>query len=639
MVDCRPDVLPTRPPRRWLLPRPLPPLPEPWPLPLPGPLITVLRRRGFRTAAAIEAILDPPPAEDAAGHFPGLEPAVARLLQACRRGERVGICGDYDADGMTSTALLVRTLGDLGAGTVPSIPSRAEEGYGLNAAMVERLAGEQGVTLIVTVDNGVSAAAGLARCRQLGCEVILTDHHTLPDPPPDALALIHPATTPAGSPYRGLAGVGLAFVLARQLCLAAGRTDTLATARDLYCIGTIADMAPLTGVNRRWLLDGLPRLRHSRLAGLQALMRVAGLEESGIGATEVGFRLAPRLNAVGRLGDPLQAVALLTSEDEEETMARARDCEQLNRERRELCDAIEAEALALVEAEGDTLPAVLVVAQPHWHHGVIGIVAARLVDRFGRPVALLASEGSGRLRASMRAPEGFAVDRALAGAADLLERFGGHPAAGGFTVRAERVSALAERLQEAGQAWLRQAGPGVPVTPEVRVSLAELDRDFWQACRRLEPFGVGHPQPLFWSPRCQVLEQRSVRGGHLQLRLGQHGTERQGIAWRWDGPLPLPATVDVAFRLTMNRFREQERLQLEIVDLRESGGGVVLQRRQRRYWCHHDGRRLHVRNDRGQIVSRSCLDGRLQPPEAGEPHHPYIEGLLQDAVTALGLVA
>jgi single-stranded-DNA-specific exonuclease len=379
---------------------------------LPPELLAVLRRRGFDSPEAIQELLEPAAAPDPREHFADLEVAVERLVRACTAAEAVAICGDYDADGMTSTALLVGVLRRLGARPQAAIPSRQEEGYGLNAGMVERLRGE-GVRLLVTVDNGISAREALERARDLGVEVILTDHHTLPAEHPPYLALLHPACTPEDSPYRGLAGVGLAYLLAMVLSSQLGRADATAMALDLFCIGTVADMAPLLGVNRRWLRDGLRRLHASPLPGLQALQRLAGLGEGPLDATAVAFKLAPRINAVGRLGDPALVVDLLTTDDRDRAMALAQDCEALNRQRRELCEAIEAEAVALVEADGPEPSPFVLLAQTHWHHGVIGIVAARLVERYGLPVALLAGEGGGRLRASVRAPRGFAVDQAL----------------------------------------------------------------------------------------------------------------------------------------------------------------------------------------------------------------------------------
>ena len=547
----------------------------------------------------------------------------------------MAICGDYDADGMTSTALLVGVLQRLGARPIAAIPSRMDDGYGLNAAMVEKLA-EQGVALLVTVDNGVSALEALERAQALGVEAILTDHHTIPDPLPPHLALLHPQRTPPGSPYRGLAGVGLAYVLAAALCQSLRHTDGQQIALNLFCIGTIADMAPLVGVNRRWLIDGLPELGRSPLVGLQALQQLAGLDETPLDAQAVGFQIAPRINAVGRLGDPQLVVELLTTEDPSRALALARDCEALNRQRRDLCTAIEAEALALLEADGPQRPAFLLLAQNHWHHGVIGIVAARLVERFGLPAALLAGEGNGRLRASVRAPRGFAVDGALQQCAPLLERFGGHPAAGGFTVRAEQVAALHEQLNQLAQTWLQQAGHGTPVEPEALLSFEQINRSFYRQLQRLEPFGIGHPQPVFWSQGCQVAAQKLLRGGHLQLELRQGEARLRAMGWRWQGETTLPALVDVAYRLRLDSWQGEERLQLELVGLRASTGGafdggeVVLQRHNRTYWCRREGAGLVVRNAAGD---------ELTSAEGASHDHPYVRALMHDAALALGLVA
>ena len=605
---------------------------------LPAELLAVLWRRGHREVAALQQLLAPPEAPEPREHFPDLITAETRLQQACLCGEALAICGDYDADGMTSTALLVGVLGRLGARPVAAIPSRMEDGYGLNAGMVERLAAE-GVALLITVDNGVSATEALQRAEALSVEVILTDHHSLPPQMPPHRALLHPATTPPGSPYRGLAGVGLAYVLAQGLCRRMQRPDALAMALDLFCIGTIADMAPLEGVNRRWLLDGLPRLSRSALPGLQALRQLAGLEERPFDAGTVGFQIAPRINAVGRLGDPRLVVDLLTTDDSGTALELARQCEALNRQRRDLCDAIEAEALALLEADGPLRPAFLLLAQSHWHHGVIGIVASRLVDRFGLPAALLAGEGNGQMRASVRAPKGFAVDRALAACSDLLERHGGHPAAGGFTVRAERLTELQIRLEQLARQWLGEGQRGRLVEPEGLLRLERIDRPFHAQLCRLEPFGIGHPAPLFWSSGCQVDSAKLLRGGHLQLQLSQDGCERRAIAWRWQGEELPRGLVDVAFHLRLDRWQEQERLQLEVVALRpRQGEEVVLQRRERTYWCRREGDGLVIRNAAGE--ERRLQDiaaGDVLPVEPAVAQNAYLSGLFRDAAMALGL--
>ena len=627
--------------QRWQLPAPIQINPELRSSGLSDPLLAVLQRRGFEDAEAITALLEPPDAPDPRRHFPDLAKAVQRLRQACKAGERLAICGDYDADGMTSTALLVGVLRLLGAQPQAAIPSRLDDGYGLNSGMVERLAAD-GIQLLVTVDNGVAAREALLRAEALQVDVVVTDHHTLPEQLPPLLALLHPACTPERSPYRGLAGVGLAYVLAMALARNCRSEQGLAMARDLFCIGTIADMAPLQGVNRRWLMDGLPALKRSGLVGLQALQQVAGLDDAPVDATAVGFQIAPRINAVGRLGDPQLVVDLLTTNNQEEALELARQCEQLNRQRRDLCDAIEAEARALVEADGEQRSPFLLLAQSHWHHGVIGIVAARLVDHFGLPVALLAAEGEGRLRASVRAPRGFAVDAALQACSDLLERHGGHPAAGGFTVRAEQLTALHERLNERARCWLVEQGGVRRVEPEALVRLEELTPSFWRQLQRLEPFGSGHPAPLLWSSRCQISQQRLLRGGHLQLTLRQGEATMRAIAWRWGGSETLPKEVDVAFQLRLNRWNGTEQLQLELAALRASSGDtLLLERSNRHYWVSRDGEALVIRNAAGDEL-------RGQPDQAAlgcfcsdHPNgdHPYVQALLQDAAMAMGLAA
>jgi single-stranded-DNA-specific exonuclease len=633
-----PPLLPDPHQQRWQLPTPLAWLGLDGGLdrlnpaglePLPEPLLALLARRGLRSAAQVALLLNPPSPPPAAEHFADLAKAVRRLQRACHSGEAVAICGDYDADGMTSTALLVGVLQRLGAAPRAAIPSRQSDGYGLNVAMVNTLAADA-VGLLITVDNGVAAHDALERARELGLEVILTDHHSLPAQLPPHLALLHPAVTPEQSPYRGLAGVGLAYVLAAELAAAMRRPDLLQVARDLFCIGTIADMAPLQGVNRRWLLEGLPQLQRSALPGLQALQRLAGIEEQPLDAQAVGFQLAPRINAVGRLGDPQLVVQLLTTADGEEALELARDCEALNRQRREFCQAIEAEALALLEADGPQTSPFVLLAQSHWHHGVIGIVAARLMERLGRPTALLASEGEGRLRASVRAPRGFAVDQALEHCADLLERYGGHPAAGGFTVRAEQVAPLHARLNQLAADWLTQQGGGPPLEPEALLAFTQIDRAFLRQQQRLEPFGIGHPQPLYWSRHCTVLKQRLLRGGHLQLELEQGDRQLRAIGWGWQGDGPLPDLVDVSYRLRLDRWQGQERLQLELAGLRpaDGDGEVVLQRHQRRYWCRRELNDVVVRNAEGDEIRSADAD-----------NHPYVQSLLQEAATALGLVA
>lgn len=607
-------------------------------LDLPLPLRTLLSRRGFKRLEDAESLLQPRSLPDPEDHFPDLSRATQRLVQACRDAEQVAVCGDYDADGMTSTALLLRALKPLGADPVAAIPSRMEDGYGLNPSMVKRLHND-GIRSLVTVDNGVSASDALHCAADLGMDVIVTDHHTIPAVTAPMWALIHPARTPENSPYRNLAGVGLAFVVAKAVAHALNRPEAIVTAQDLFCIGTVADMAPLTGANRFWLLEGLKQLHRSECHGLQALQRLSGLGEEPLTAEDIGFQIAPRINAVGRLGEPELVVDLLTADQEDSAMNLARRCDDYNRQRRDLCDAIEAEAVALVEADQpDRMPPFLLLAQSHWHHGVVGIVAARLMERFHRPVALLAGDRDGLLRASVRGPAGFVVDQALKECGDLLERYGGHPAAGGFTVLAEHVHAVHERLCSLTELWLRGQNQGRPLRPDAMLRLEEINWDLWRSIQPLAPFGVGHEAPLFWSRGCSVIERRDLRGGHLALQLCQGETKRRAVAWRWDPNTPVPDFCDVAYRIVLNRWKGEKRLQLEVKALRSHTEQVILVRGDRLYGARQnssDGLCLsNSAGDRLNAVFPLEESVNCDDPLAKER---TVVKLLEEAALALGL--
>ena len=369
-------------------------------------LAQVLINRGIDSLKEVQGFIEPeslvlPAPKD---EFPDLAASVKLLREAISEGRKIAICGDYDADGMTSTALLLRALRALGANVDYAIPSRMREGYGINDRIVEEFHSE-GVALILTVDNGIAAYRPVARARELGVKVIITDHHDLPPKLPPADAILNPKLIAESSPYRGLAGVGVAYVLAITLAIDMQKVGGLVNPLlELFTLGTIADLAPLTGVNRRWVKRGLRLLPRSQLAGVQALIQVAGVQpasaespsilnspnktKNSLKPEDIGFRLGPRINAVGRLADPQIVIELLTADDRELALKNAMQCEQINQRRQELCQEIEQEAIAWYEKSDLDLQQerVLVVVQPGWHHGVIGIVASRLVERYGVPV-------------------------------------------------------------------------------------------------------------------------------------------------------------------------------------------------------------------------------------------------------------
>ncbi|MBE9141103.1 single-stranded-DNA-specific exonuclease RecJ [Nodosilinea sp. LEGE 07088] len=555
-----------------------------------SPLLTqVLLNRGITTPEQATDFLDPErqqlpsPLEE----FPDLAASLELLLEAIATQQAIAICGDYDADGMTSTALLLRALRALGGQVSYTIPSRMAEGYGINTRIVEDCYAD-GVSLILTVDNGIAAVAPIARARELGLAVIVTDHHDIPPEIPPANAILNPKLLPETSPYRGVAGVGVAYILAVCLAQALGRTqDLTGPLLELFTLGTIADLAPLTGVNRRWVRRGLGLLPRSRLFGIQALIQVAGLADQSkpLKPEHIGFRLGPRINAVGRISDPQIVIDLLTSDDVGVALERAMQCEQINATRQDLCQTIEQEAIAwceqqrslgTVDIERDR---VLVVVQPGWHHGVIGIVASRLVERYGVPVFIGTYEDDDHsvIRGSARGIPEFDVFVALQTCHDLMEKFGGHRAAGGFSFLAKHLRQVTSRLSHYACQTLTVdlLKPLVKIDSQAR--LDQIDQGLFDQIDHLHPCGIENPDPVFWTPNLRVLEQQTVgrNRDHLKLMLGDEGsTTIKAIAWRWGEYYPLPDCLDVAYKLKQNEWQGTTTVELELVGVRPAAASA-----------------------------------------------------------------
>ena len=566
----------------------------------------LLINRGITTAEQAEGFLNPEslilpsPLEE----FPDLAASVELLQQAIASQAKISICGDYDADGMTSTALLLRSLRSLGAQVDYAIPSRMHDGYGINKRIVEEFHSE-GVELIITVDNGISAYEPIARARELGLNVIVTDHHDVPPKLPPANAILNPKLIAESSPYRSVAGVGVAYILAVSLAQQLGEIKGLVQPMlALFTLGTIADLAPLTGVNRRWVKRGLKHLPKSNLPGIKALIQVAGLqvreeteskeqacpERSRRGAggksssvsspkslkpEDIGFRLGPRINAIGRIGDPQTVIELLTTDDMAIALERAMQCELTNTSRQQMCEEIEQEAISYVEAEFlSELPKdrVLVVIQPDWHHGVIGIVASRLVERYGVPVFIGTYEDKGHIRGSARGIPEFNVFEALQYCHDLLGKFGGHKAAGGFSFPAENLEILRSRLSEFANQCLELHHLKPLLRIDAQTNLNQLNQQLYQQINALHPCGMENPDPLFWTSGVQVIEQKIVGKGHIKLTLSQTIHDQQykikAIAWRWGDYFPLPPRVDIAYKLRENHFNGNTTIELELLGVR-----------------------------------------------------------------------
>lgn len=549
-------------------------------------LAKVLVNRQIFTAEAAATFLNPEQLQIASPleEFPDLAPALELLTQAIQTQSKIAICGDYDADGMTSTALLLRSLRALGAQVNYAIPSRMQEGYGINERIVEEFAAEQ-VSLILTVDNGIAATEPIARARELGLTVIVTDHHDLPPELPSANAILNPKLLPEDSPYRSLAGVGVAYILAITLAQQLGsHRGLLNPLLELFTLGTIADLAPLTDVNRRWVRRGLKLLPNSKLIGIQALIQVSGsraAQGKSFKPDTIGFRLGPRINAVGRIGDPESVIELLTTDDPMLAQSRAIECEQTNQQRQHLCLQIEQEAIALIESNTDgTLSPwkqwVLILVQPDWHHGVVGIVASRLVERYGVPVFIgtYEDEAQTHIRGSARGIPEFNVFAALQYCGDALHKYGGHSAAGGFTLQAENLPKLRKLLSEFAHQHLQRDCLKPLITVDAQIPLAALTWELYHEMEQLQPCGMGNPEPIFWTADVQVLEQRTVGQHNAHLKLSLRDPEScqpfDAIAWRWGQYYPLPPTIDIAYRLREQSWNGVISLQLELVGLRQS---------------------------------------------------------------------
>ena len=515
----------------------------------------VLVRRGYDDPAAARAFL--------AGELPPHDPfllgdmavACERIRAAIADGRRICVHGDYDVDGISATALAVHLLRELGADVDWHLPSRFDEGYGVSAATLARLA-DEGCGLVLTVDCGITAVEEVADARARGLEVIVTDHHrpgeTLPDCP-----IV--ATRPSDYPFPELCGTGVVYKLGQALF----GVDSEIPKRhlDLVALATIADVVPLLDENRTMAIAGLRALARTQKPGLQALMKVAGVDPAAIDAGAVGFRLGPRINAAGRLGHPRAALHLLLTDDAEEARLLADTLEELNHERQAVEGRIVREAIAQVEQwpEADKRRRAYVVAGEDWHEGVIGIVASRLVERFNRPVVLIAG-GEGDWKGSGRSIASFDLHAGLGACADLLERWGGHRAAAGLSIKPEHIPAFAERFAAHAAGLLEEEDLRTVTRVDGIVPRGtRLTLDLCAELAQLAPFGLGNPEVTLLAPGCELGDLATVgEGKHLRFRVRRDGADAgSAIAFGIGSRLDVyrqEGRWDVAFRLSENRW-------------------------------------------------------------------------------------
>ena len=494
--------------------------------------------------------------------------AVGRVRLALSRNEKIAVFGDYDVDGITATCLLTHFLRAQGADCISYIPGRLEEGYGLNPIAIRQLASE-GVRLIITVDCGITAMEEAQLCKQMGMDLVITDHHECKDVLPEAVAVVNPHRPDGGYPHMNLSGIGVAFKLAAAL--SGDQEATLAEYADMVCLGTVADVMPLLGENRVFVAQGLEALKNTHRPGIAALMAECGCTPENISASSIGFMLAPRINAAGRIGQIELAVNLFLTQDEEEAKALAQGLCELNRQRQ----AVESEIFqqAVDKLPIGKLPDAVVLSDERWHQGVVGIVASRIAEEYCCPTFLICLDGE-HGKASSRSYGGFNLFAALTSLSPLLESYGGHELAAGFTIHRDRIAEFRQAV--CGLAGEYYAGGGArtvldadcAVTPEL-LTIRGID-----SLNALEPCGNGCPKPVLVMENLTVDRISLVGNGRhtrLRLRQGYHTLNAIGFGMTPQSASIEPGdVVDVAFVPQVNEFRGERTVQLNIQDIRPS---------------------------------------------------------------------
>lgn len=492
-----------------------------------------------------------------------MDKAVARITAAVENGEQITIYGDYDVDGLTSTTIMKEALEAIGANPDVYLPNRFIDGYGPNQAVYERLQA-QGTQLLITVDNGVSGHDPIAWAMANGMDVVVTDHHELPDILPDAVAVVHPRYPGSHYPFGELSGAGVAFKVATALL-----DEVPVESLDLAALGAIADVVSLTDENRIFVQLGLQMLRETPRLGLAALIEVAGVQPEQIDEQTVGFALAPRLNAIGRLGDATPGVTLLTTFDPDEATQLARDIDTKNKQRQQLVQDIAEAAEEMAATPENEARAALVLAGENWHQGVVGIVASRIVEKTGKPTIILSIDpDTGSAKGSARSIPSFHLFKGLQACADHLEHFGGHAMAAGLSLDAKSIPAFREAFAEAATPFVA-ADSRMPLQITARIDASEITMTTYDALRQLAPFGEGNPQPIFSLIADTVDQVKAIgqSGKHLRFRVdGQYGAIAFGMGDEAQA-LESAQKVKVAFALETNTFRGNTSLQLAIKDI------------------------------------------------------------------------
>ncbi len=540
---------------------------------LPPLIVQLLYNRQILTASQVQQFMDRCAPEANPFRLLGMNEAVARLRQSFRQKELIAVYGDYDVDGVTATALLIETFRALGAEAIPYIPKRLEEGYGLSNHGLAELA-ERGVKVVVTVDCGVRSSAEAQYAHSLGMELIITDHHGLASELPKAVAVIDPRRADETYPFTHLTGVGLAYKLAQALLRVERRLSTKRSQDlpeeesflDLVALGTVADLAPLIGENRVLVSRGLARLNQAARPGMAAMLQESGLRQGQVTSGSVGFVLGPRLNAAGRLDDAMVSYQLLTTDSSEEACALAQQLGMQNQKRRQLLEQMLQHAREQVGALHDQR--VYVLADESYSAGVAGLVAGRIVEEFYRPTLIIALDGESG-KGSARSIEGFHITHALDECCDLLEQYGGHSAAAGFSISRQNVEPFRAKISQVAACQLTQEQLVAKLHIDMEIPLRQASGSTLALLEAMEPFGAGNPQPVFVSRNVQVRNAHAMGrdGATLKLVLSDGTSVWDAVAFRQRlSPSEVPKHIDVAYTMQRHTWNGVEELQLVVED-------------------------------------------------------------------------
>jgi len=500
-----------------------------------------------------------------------MDTALRRLYSAVNNGERVGVFGDFDVDGITGTAIISEGLSSLGVPVTPYLPHRVDEGHGLSNAAIDALA-DEGVTLIVTVDTGITSFDEVDYAKSRGVEVIITDHHLPHDGVPDAVTSLNPKIPGGDYPFFELCGAGIGFKLIQGLFEFYGQPWDPGLL-ELAALGTIADLVPLLDENRYLVQEGLRELANTRRPGLRALYSSARVDADEITAETVSFQIAPRLNSAGRIGDPMDSYKLLTTTSADEAGALTHKLESLNMERRAATEEAYIIADQRVEELGE-LPSLLVISDERFQRGVAGLIAGRLVDRYRRPAIVIAVEGEFSVASGRSIPE-FNIVAAMESCEDLLVRFGGHSQAAGLTIPTDAIPQLKTRLEAYSDSSLETQGLVRNVEIDAIITLDELDEVMVRWINDLEPYGPGNTRPAFASMGVKVLEYFHMgrEQQHLRLRVETNGSQFTALAFnqadKWKANTEY---VDLAFTVMNDSFRGKGAIALRLLDFKASEG-------------------------------------------------------------------